>query len=104
MRSRPRISRLATVVMVALAAAIAACEGSDSHVDGPRGASAFTNYMALGTGLSMGVQSGGVVYESQLQAWPALLAHAAGAGIHFVVSDTLVNEVVSFRLPLFRTP
>lgn len=104
MRSRPRLSRLATAATVLLAALIAACEGSNSHVDGPRGASAFANYMALGTGLSMGVQSGGVMYASQLQAWPALLAHAAGAGLHFVVSDTLVNEVVSFRLPLFRTP
>ncbi len=87
-----------------LAVALGACEGSNSHVDGPKGASAFVNYMAIGTGLSMGVQSGGVMYESQLQAWPALLAHAAGAGSRFVVSDTVVNEVVSFRMPLLRTP
>ena len=85
-------------------AVLGGCEGSDSHVDGPRGASAFGNYMAIGTGLSMGVQSGGVIYESQLQAWPALLAHAAVPASGFVVSDTVVNEVVAFRLPLLRTP
>jgi hypothetical protein len=102
MRSRPRFRRLA--VAACLASALAACEGSDSHVDGPKGASAFANYMAIGTGLSMGVQSGGVMYESQLQAWPALLAHAVVPGSRFVVSDTVVSEIVPFRLPLLRTP
>jgi hypothetical protein len=103
MRSRDRL-RWPAFAAVCLAAALAACEGSDSHVDGPRGASAFANYRAIGTGLSMGVHSGGVMYESQLQAWPALLAHAAGAGLRFVAVDTVVNEVVAFRLPLLRTP
>jgi hypothetical protein len=103
MRPRARFP-LAVVSAACLAVALGACEGSNSHVDGPRGTSAFVNYMAIGTGLSMGVQSGGIMYESQLQAWPALLAHAAGAGSRFVVSDTVVNEVVAFRLPLLRTP
>lgn len=102
MHSRVPIRRLA--LAACLAAAIAGCEGSDSHVDGPKGASAFANYMAIGTGLSMGVQSGGVMYESQLQAWPALFAHAVTPGARFVISDTVVNEVVPFRLPLLRTP
>jgi hypothetical protein len=102
MRSRAPLRRLAAAAC--LAAAFAGCEGSDSHVDGPRGASAFANYMAIGTGLSMGVQSGGVMFESQLQAWPALLAHAVTPGSRFVISDTVVSEVVPFRLPLLRTP
>jgi hypothetical protein len=91
-------------VAAACLAVLGGCEGSDSHVDGPRGASAFANYMAIGTGLSMGVQSGGVIYASQLQAWPALLAHAAVPASKFVVLDTVVNEVTAFRLPLLRTP
>lgn len=37
----------------------------------------------------MGVQSGGVLYNSQVEAWPALLAHQAGA---------------SFSAPLLRSP
>jgi hypothetical protein len=102
MRSRAPLRRLAAAVC--LAAAFAGCEGSDSHVDGPKGASAFGNYMAIGTGLSMGVQSGGVMYESQLQAWPALLAHAVTPNARFIISDTVVNVVVPFRLPLLRTP
>ena len=77
---RPRIR--AAMLPVATAAfgalALASCEGSASHVDGPKGASAFDNFVVIGTGLSMGAQSGGVLYESQIEAWPALLAHAAG--------------------------
>lgn len=84
--------------------AMVACESGASHVDGPRGASAFTQYMVIGTGLSMGVQSGGVMYESQVQAWPALLAHAAGAGFTFVVTDSVINGISSFAIPFFRVP
>ena len=92
------------VAAALFATALAACEGSDSHVSGPKGASAFNNFVVMGTGLSMGVQSGGVVYESQMQAWPALLAHAVTPGFRFVISDTVVNEVVPFTIPLIRTP
>jgi hypothetical protein len=101
---RIRVPRRRLAVAVACLTALAACEGSDSHVDGPKGASAFGSYLAIGTGLSMGVQSGGVMYESQLQAWPALLARAVIPGSRFVISDTVVTEVVPFRLPLMRTP
>ncbi|MGH7656496.1 MAG: hypothetical protein ACREN6_17745 [Gemmatimonadaceae bacterium] len=103
MRSYSRFRR-AVVAAAACLAVLGGCEGSDSHVDGPRGASAFGRYMAIGTGLSMGVQSGGVIYESQLQAWPALLAHAAAPATKFVVLDTVTSEVTAFRLPLLRTP
>jgi hypothetical protein len=72
---------LAVAVAVALAVTTNGCEGSGAHVVGPAGREAFTTYVAIGTGLSMGVQSGGVLYNSQVQAWPALLAHQAGGGI-----------------------
>jgi hypothetical protein len=94
-------ARAATVLVAAL---LAACEGSDAHVNGPRGAAAFGNYVVIGTGVSMGVQSGGVLYASQLQAWPALLAHAVTPSFTFVVTDTVVNEMVPFRMPLLRAP
>lgn len=71
------------------AAALVSCEGGASHLDGPKGASAFDKFMVIGTGLSMGVQSGGVLYESQVEAWPALLARSASA---------------NFRMPLLRAP
>jgi hypothetical protein len=97
--------RSATVATVALGVLVlSGCEGSGSHVDGPRGASAFGSYIAIGTGLSMGVQSGGVLYESQVEAWPALLAHAAGAGFAFVVTDTTVSGVNRFAIPMLRSP
>src|ERR1035437_735687 len=104
-RIRATILPVATVATFALGAfALTACEGSGSHVDGPKGAGAFGNYIAIGTGLSMGVQSGGVLYESQVEAWPALLAHAAGAGFAFVVTDTIVSGVSRFAIPMFRAP
>ena len=104
-RKSAAILPVATVTTIALGMlALTSCEGSGSHVDGPKGASAFASYIAIGTGLSMGVQSGGVLYESQVEAWPALLAHAAGAGFAFVVTDTVVNGISRFALPMLRAP
>ncbi|MHB8839947.1 MAG: hypothetical protein ACYC7F_13470 [Gemmatimonadaceae bacterium] len=64
MRSRARL---------ALILAVAACS-SDARITAPDGASAFRRFVAVGTGLTMGEQSSGVVYESQIAAWPARLA------------------------------
>jgi lysophospholipase L1-like esterase len=58
-------------------AVFAACD--DDRTTGPAGQAAFTRYVAIGTSLSMGVQSDGVVYFSQQQGWPKLLAHQAFA-------------------------
>jgi hypothetical protein len=51
----------------------------DDRTTGPAGQAAFTRYVAVGTSLSMGVQSDGVVYFSQQQDWTKLLAHQAFA-------------------------
>lgn len=56
---------------------LAAC--SDDRTTGPAGQEAFTRYVAMGTSLTMGVQSDGVVYFSQQQDWTKLLAHQAFA-------------------------
>jgi len=56
---------------------LAAC--SDDKTTGPAGQEAFNRYVAIGTSLSMGVQSDGVVYFSQQQDWTKLLAHQAFA-------------------------
>lgn len=95
---------LAFAAMAIAAAALTGCEQADSHVDGPKGATVFGNYIVIGTGLSMGVQSGGVEYESQMQAWPALIAHVVTADLVSVITDTTISEVVPFRIPLLRTP
>ena len=71
-----------------LVVAAAAC-GSDARVSAPAEASAFARFVAVGTGLSMGEQSGGVVYESQIAAWPAQLAARVDA---------------PFRVPALKTP
>lgn len=66
-----------------------ACEGSDAHVTAPRGADAFGRFAVIGGGFAMGVQSEGIVSQSQAASWPALIA--AGAG-------------TAFRQPLLRAP
>jgi hypothetical protein len=64
---------------VGLLLSVAACESDDVHIAGPKGQDAFTRFVAIGTSLSMGVQSDGVVYFSQQQDWTKLLAHQAFA-------------------------
>src|SRR5205085_12497872 len=56
---------------------LASC--SQDRTTGPAGQAAFQRYVAIGTSVSMGVQSDGVYYASQQHAWPALLAHQAFA-------------------------
>ncbi|MDP9205892.1 MAG: hypothetical protein M3P12_10625 [Gemmatimonadota bacterium] len=56
---------------------IAGCK--DDRTTGPAGQGAFAPYVAIGTSLSMGVQSDGVVYFTQQQDWTKLLAHQAFA-------------------------
>ena len=85
---RPSLGRRMSLVL-AIAGACVACEGRDVQVSGPKARDAFANYVAIGSDLSMGVQSGGVLYSSQQQAWPVLLARMAGA---------------DFSLPLLRSP
>lgn len=67
---------------------LAAC-GGETRVTAPEGASAFRRFVAVGTGLTMGEQSGGVVYESQLASWPARLAARMDA---------------PFRVPALKAP
>ena len=50
---------------------------SDNGSFGPKGRSAFVRYVSIGTSISEGWQSDGVVYTSQVNAWPALLARQA---------------------------
>ncbi|HMG70792.1 MAG TPA: SGNH/GDSL hydrolase family protein [Gemmatimonadaceae bacterium] len=52
---------------------------SDDRTTGPAGQEAFAKYVAIGTSLSMGVQSDGVVYFSQQHDWTKLLTHQAFA-------------------------
>lgn len=75
-------------LVLAVAVCGAAC-GGDARVTAPHGTSDFARFVAVGTGLSMGEQSAGVVYESQIAAWPARLAARMEA---------------RFRVPALRQP
>ena len=66
-----------------------ACEGRGANVVGPNGSTTFARFVSIGTAISMGSQSAGVVYDAQVRAWPALLARQAGA---------------TFSVPQLRTP
>lgn len=75
------------MAVVTLLVSAGACADLSS---GPEGDSANLNrYVAMGTSISMGVESDGVVSASQLRSWPALLAADVG---------------VEFSLPLIREP
>jgi hypothetical protein len=56
---------------------LASC--SEDRTTGPAGQAAFQRYVSIGTSVSMGIQSDGVYYATQMHAWPALLAHQAFA-------------------------
>ena len=56
---------------------LAACEGDSAHITGPKGQEAFARYVAMGTSLTMGVQSDGVAYFTQQGDWTKLLAQQA---------------------------
>lgn len=103
-RVRVRTGTLRAAIVVAGACVLISCEGDASHVDGPKGASSFGHYIALGTSLSSGVQSGGLVYESQVEAWPSLLAHAAGTGFTFSIVDSTITGMSTFTIPMFHAP
>ena len=55
---------------------LTACPRDDA-APGPEGGRAFERYVSIGTSISEGWQSDGVVYSSQVNAWPALLARQA---------------------------
>jgi hypothetical protein len=58
-------------------AVLAAC--NDDRTTGPAGQAAFARFVAMGTSLTMGVQSDGVAYFTQQEDWTKLLARQAMA-------------------------
>jgi len=78
--------RLALATLIAVGAA---CEKADTGV-GPENPSAdFAKYVAMGTSVSMGMASDGVIAASQQNSWPRLLANDVAA---------------TFTLPLIESP
>ena len=80
-------------VLAALAVmtfAVVACEDDAINTVGPSSRGAFSKYVSIGTSVSMGVRNGynAATAETQIAAWPSLLARQAGA--------------TNYRLPLFR--
>ena len=84
--TRSRVLAALAVVMFA----VVACEDDNQTQVGPVGRASFDRYVAMGTSVSQGVRNGSntITAETQLGAWPSLLAKQAGAR--------------NFRLPLFR--
>jgi hypothetical protein len=69
-------SRVSVAAIALSISGLVACGGGD-RTTGPAGQEAFARYVAIGTSLSMGVQSDGVVYFDQQHDWTKLLAHQA---------------------------
>lgn len=68
---------------------LAACDSGGARVTAPADAAVFGRFVTVGTGLTMGEQSAGAVYETQRAAWPVQLAARLSA---------------PFRIPAFRQP
>ena len=83
-------SRSQTVaLLVLLAIASSSCENVDTGVEPGDPSADFRRYVAMGTSITMGWSSDGVVASSQQESWAALLASDAG---------------VTFTLPLIQAP
>jgi lysophospholipase L1-like esterase len=90
------------VPLALVALAVGACSGLDP-IERPEpvtGQADFSNYVAVGTSISMGIHSAGLVEEFQRTSFPALLAEATGAnGGNFVqplVSNPGIPPLLEF--------
>lgn len=78
------MKRLQTYLLLGFALALAGCEGpceKISSISAPEltsGTADFSSYVAVGTSISAGYQSGGVVDRHQIKAFPAIFAQAIG--------------------------
>src|SRR5215208_5972930 len=75
---------LAPVALAACAdgtASLAPAPTAPSYSAGSHGHGDFHRYVAIGTSISMGVQSDGVTDSTQRTSWPAQLAELAGRSL-----------------------
>lgn len=92
------MKRLQTYLVLGLAFALAGCEGpcekitSISAPDLTSGTADFSTYVAAGTSISAGYQSGGVVDRHQVKAFPAIFAQQVGKTV-------LLGGTGSFTFP-----
>lgn len=78
---RTHASHLAAAALTATLVAAAGCSSVDP-IERPApvtGNADFSSYVAIGTSITMGIQSNGLVEDLQRSAFPALVADAAGA-------------------------
>jgi hypothetical protein len=98
--NRSAFRRLATLTLVLVAGSVS-CDNGTSPTATVQGASALSRFYAIGTGLTMGAQGSGVLYDSQLQGWASLLAH--GAGVRFVAPQFASPGCPAPRVAPLRT-
>jgi len=81
------------LVLAAAALLLAGCSslGPDAPPPVSWGSADFTSYVAMGTSVSMGIESGGLLDQNQLVSPPALIARQAGAN-----GGTFVQPLVAF--------
>lgn len=72
--------RRALALCALTAMTLTGCEADNIRTLGPKGRDDFERYVSIGTSISMGWQSNGVVYTGQVNAWPALVARQARVG------------------------
>ena len=81
------MKRFPTLVALALAAGLAGCiedqTATDLKPDLSNNGGVFQRYVALGTSISAGLQSGGINDSTQREAFPVLVAEAANASFFY---------------------
>ncbi len=97
---RTAFRRRATLILV-LVAGLVACDNGAAPTATVAGASALSRFYAIGTGLTMGAQGSGVLYDAQVQGWASLLAH--GAGVRFAVPQLATPGCPAPRVAPLRT-
>lgn len=87
---------------IALMAALAGCSGPCDKLDSINGPTLnangvdLTTYVAVGTSLSSGFQSGGIVDRHQIHSFPALFAHQIGKTVQIDGHGDFTQPTVNF--------
>ncbi len=80
-------NRISLALVLGLAAFLAGCQGPCDKLEpitapnAGSGSADFTTYVAFGTSISAGYQSGGLVYTHQARSFPALFAQQIGKSV-----------------------
>src|SRR5215468_12395583 len=96
------LTRTRLALAIALMAALAGCSGPCDKLDSITGPTLNANgvdlstYVAVGTSLSSGYESGGLVDRHQVHSFPSLLARQIGKIVDVTGGGTFTQPTINF--------